>query len=248
MKRLGLLAALLCWPALAGELRSGHADASPATQKMQDDDAENPGFLWVQQGEALWSTPVANAQSCAGCHGALSSLRGVAARSPAWDAKLGRPVTLEQRINLCRTTHQHAEPFAQESDALLGLSAAIGLQSRGLPLEVQTDGPMQSFFDAGHELYTTRQGQLDLSCSQCHDSLAGQRLGGSLIPQGHANGYPLYRLEWQSMGSLYRRIRNCLTGVRAELYPADASELVAIEVYLAGRARGLSVEIPAVRP
>jgi sulfur-oxidizing protein SoxA len=78
--------------------------------------------------------------------------------------------------------------------------------------------------------------------------LAGQRLGGSVIPQGHPNGYPLYRLEWQSMGSLYRRIRNCLTGIRAEPYASDSPELLAIEVYLAGRATGLPVESPAVRP
>ena len=45
---------------------------------------------------------------------------------------------------------------------------------------------------------------------------AGQRLGGSLIPQGHPTGYPIYRLEWQGLGSLQRRLRDCMSGVRAE--------------------------------
>lgn len=39
-----------------------------------------------------------------------------------------------------------------------------------------------------------------------------------MIPQAHPTGYPIYRLEWQSMGSLQRRLRNCMTGVRAEPY------------------------------
>ena len=247
MKPWPLLAACLLTTAAAP--RSGYTDASPSTRAMQDDDSENPGFLWVQQGETLWSqAPAPDGQSCSSCHGAANSMRGVSARYPAFDAKLGHPVTLEQRINLCRTEHQHTGKLLQDSDALLGLSAYIGLQSRGLPIAVQQDGPMQPFHDEGERLYNMQQGQLNLSCSQCHDTLAGQRLAGSLIPQGHSNGYPIYRLEWQAMGSLYRRIRNCLTGVRAEPYPPNAPELVAIEVYLAGRAKGLTVETPAIRP
>ena len=47
----------------------------------------------------------------------------------------------------------------------------------------------------------------------------GRHLGGAPIPQAHPTGYPLYRLEWQGLGSLRRRLRNCMTGMRAEPYP-----------------------------
>lgn len=232
----------------AGELRSGYQDASPQTQGMQDDDTVNPGFLWVETGKALWSEPAGGAKrSCASCH-EIASMRGVSARYPAFDRGLSRPVTIEQRINLCRERHQQAEPLKAESEGLLALSALIGLQSRGIPVDVRIDGPMQSFFEAGAALFHRRQGQLNLSCSQCHDQLAGRRLAGALIPQGHPNGYPLYRLEWQSLGSFYRRLRNCLIGVRAEPYDPDSAELANIELYLAARARGLKIETPAVRP
>jgi sulfur-oxidizing protein SoxA len=243
-----LVASFVVLAAAAPVPRSGYTDASPATRSMQDDDSANPAFLWVKQGETLWSTSQDGGKSCADCHGAPASMRGVVARYPAFDAARSRPVTLEQRINLCRTEHQAAEKLEQDSDSLLSLSALVGLQSRGMPVHVQQDGPMQPFHDDGARLYATQMGQLNLSCHQCHDGLAGQKLAGSLIPQGHANGYPLYRLEWQSMGSLYRRIRNCLTGVRATPFSPDAPELVAIEIYLAGRAQGLVVETPAVRP
>jgi L-cysteine S-thiosulfotransferase len=214
---------LLAPIASAAEKHSGYDDASPETRAMQDDDAGNPGFLWVQQGETLWSErPIGSGPSCAECHGvAPATMRGVAARYPRYNASLRRPVTLAQQIQQCRTERQGAPPLPPESDALLGLTAYVGLQSRGMPLAVEIDGPAWPFFEAGKALFTARQGQLNLSCSQCHDGLTGQRLGGSVIPQGHPNGYPEYRLEWQAMGSLDRRIRNCMVGVRAGLRRAD---------------------------
>ena len=74
------------------------------------------------------------------------------------------------------------------------------------------------------------------------------KLAGAVIPQGHPNGYPEYRLEWQTMGSLTRRIRNCMVGVRAEPFPPDSAEMTALALFLAARAAGLKIETPAVRP
>ena len=216
---------------------------------MQDDDTQNPAFLWVEQGMSLWRQPAGTAQkSCADCHGDIASMRGVAARAPAYDPQRARPITLPERVNICRTEHQVAEKLAPESDAMLALTAAIGLQSRGQAVEPTSDPRAAPFVAEGERLFRTRQGQLDLACAQCHDDRAGQRLGGATIPEGHANGYPEYRLEWQGMGSFARRLRACLTGVRAEPYPPDSSEAVALELYLATRAKGLKVETPAVRP
>ena len=110
------------------------------------------------------------------------------------------------------------------------------------------DGELRPFFDLGSGLFHRRQGQLNLSCSQCHDDNWGKRLAGAVIPQAHPTGYPIYRLEWQSLGSLQRRLRNCMTGARAEPYEYGATEAVALELYLMARARGMALETPAVRP
>jgi sulfur-oxidizing protein SoxA len=77
---------------------------------------------------------------------------------------------------------------------------------------------------------------------------AGGRLAGSVIPQAHPTGYPLYRLEWQGLGSLQRRLRGCMTGVRAEPFAAGSIEFVELELHLAARALGMAIETPAVRP
>ena len=248
-------AALASGAAIAAEIspaerRSGYEFMGRETRAMQDDDAANAGMLAVLDGEALWNRAEGPAaKSCAGCHGdARSSMKGVAARYPAFDAARARPIDLEQRINLCRTDRQAAASWPFESKEQLALTAYVANQSRGLPINVTDDPQTRPFIDAGREVFARRQGQLNLSCAQCHDDNWGRRLAGVPIPQAHPTGYPLYRLEWQSIGSLRRRLRNCLVGMRADPYPNDAPEIVDLELYLAWRANGLHIETPAVRP
>jgi sulfur-oxidizing protein SoxA len=232
------------------ERRSGYEFMSRETRAMQDDDTANPGQLWVLEGERLWSRKTGAAgRACADCHGdARTSMKGVAARHPSFDATRGRPVSLEQRINICRTDRQQAPALAWESRDLLALTAYLARQSRGLPIEVAIDPRTQRFLDAGRATFHRRQGQLNLACTQCHDEHWGERLAGNVIPQAHPTGYPVYRLEWQSLGSLQRRLRNCLNGIRAEPYEYGAPALVDLELYLMWRARGMTLETPAVRP
>ena len=232
------------------ERRSGYEFMGRETRAMQDEDATNPGMLWVLDGEALWRQKAgAAARACADCHGdARTSMKGVAARHPAWDAKRARPLNLEQRINACRTERQQASPLAFESRDLLAMTAYVARQSRGMPIELAIDERTKPFLDAGRDTFYRRQGQLNLACAQCHTDNWGRKLAGNAIPQAHPTGYPLYRLEWQGLGSLQRRLRNCLVGMRAEPYAYGAPEFVDLELYLMSRARGMPLETPAVRP
>jgi sulfur-oxidizing protein SoxA len=230
--------------------KSGYEFMGRETRAMQDDDAANPGMLGVLEGGTLWTRKTGAAgKACADCHGdARVTMKGVAARHPAFDPARGRPVSLEQRIASCRVERQEAPPLAWESRAMLALSAYVARQSRGLPIDVTLDARTRPFLDAGRATFHRRQGQLNLSCSQCHDANWGRSLAGNAIPQAHPTGYPIYRLEWQSLGSLQRRLRNCLVGMRAEPYEYGAPELVDLELYLMWRARGMPFEAPAVRP
>ena len=232
------------------ERRSGFSFMTSDTQSMQNEDTANPGMLWVLDGEALWSGKAgASGKACADCHGdARASMKGVAARYPAFDQALGRPVNLEQRIDLCRSQHQQATPLAYESRELLALTTFVAQQSRGLAIETGADPQLALFIDRGRALFMQRQGQFNLACANCHDDNWDKRLAGSAITQAHPTGYPEYRLEWQSLGSLQRRLRGCITGVRAQAYDYGAPELVELELYLMSRARGMPIETPAVRP
>jgi sulfur-oxidizing protein SoxA len=250
MRRALLALTLLVSAASADERRSGFDFMTPAVQAMQRDDALNPAMLWVRGGESAWSVRAGRAdKACADCHGdAARSMRGVAPRYPAFDAAGAAPITLAGRINACRVRHQQAAALRADSDDLLGLEAWVAMASRGLPIAPPDDVRLAPFRAQGRQLFQQRMGQLDLSCAQCHDGLAGQRLGGSVIPQAHPTGYPLYRLEWQGLGSLQRRLRGCFGGVRADLPAFGSADLVALELHLMQRAAGLALETPAVRP
>ena len=232
------------------ERRSGYEQMGRETRAMQDDDTANPAMLWVLEGEGLWKRKTGAAErACSDCHGdAGISMKGVAARYPAPDAISGRLMNLEQRINVCRVEYQGAKPLAYESRELLALSAYVGRQSRGLPIAVPVDVLTKPSLESGRALFNRKIGQIDLSCAQCHDQNWGRHLAGNPIPQAHPTGYPIYRLEWQGVGSLQRRLRNCMSGLRAVAFEFGAQELVDLEYYLMWRARGMRVETPAVRP
>jgi sulfur-oxidizing protein SoxA len=229
--------------------RSGLDYASEDVRAMQSDDVANPGMLWVERGAVLWREPTGETRkSCASCHGDdAASMRGVAARYPAYDRVRGTLLDIEARIDGCRTRYQRAAPFGAENDERLALAAFVSNRSRGMPIAIAIDGPAREWFERGRAFYQTRRGQIDLACDDCHVRSVGKRLLGETISQGHPNAFPAYRLEWQTVGSLTRRIRSCLNGVRAEVPAADDPVYLSLALYLASRAQGLAIEAPGVR-
>jgi L-cysteine S-thiosulfotransferase len=229
--------------------RNGSEFQGPEVRALQADDFANPMSLWITRGEEVWKEPRGpRGRSCASCHGEASrSMKGVSARYPRWDPSLGRVVNVEERIQACSQGSQDAGRFGDQSDELVGLSAYIALQSRGLPVSVSVAGPAEPAFRKGRDLYFTRIGQMNLACTHCHDANWGRRLYAETVSQGHPTGWPAYRNEWQHPGTLERRLRACFSGVRAELLPYGDPDMVALELYLAWRAQGLPMEAPGVR-
>lgn len=236
-------------PIPKSELRNGSAFTSAANRDQQEDDFANPGMLWVERGERLWKAPPAEgSKSCQDCHGdASSSMKGVATRYPRVDPGAARLVDVAGRVNICRERNQRIETLAAESEALLALTAYVTFQSRGMPMDVWLDTHNARDFERGRDRYYRRMGQMNLSCAQCHDRNWGRTLLHETVSQGHGTGFPAYRQEWQSVGSLQRRIRACYSGLRAEMPPYDARELLELELYLGWRSNGLALEAPAVR-
>ncbi len=233
----------------AGGKKSGYLYMDETTRSLQDDDFLNPGMFAVDAGLELWERPdPASGVSCASCHGdAEISMRGVAARYPVYDPAVKGLVNLEMRINQMLRDTMEAAPLEYESDELLALTAFIAYQSRGMPIGVAIDGEAAPFFEAGKQFYFERRGQLDLSCNQCHDDHAGQKLRGDVISEGQVTGFPIFRLIWDEMGSRHRMFQWCNAAVRAEPYELGSPEYLNLELYASWRSSGLPVETPAVR-
>lgn len=219
-------------------IQSGYDFLTPETQALQDDDFSNPGLLWVEKGASIFS------KDCTGCH-TVDSLKETATTFPKiQDSQL---INLESRINLCRTNHMNTTPLPYESDSLLSLTTFITHQAKSRTRSVSITGEAAKHYNSGRDYFFTRRGQFNLSCAQCHNGYAGQKLRGDTISQGHSNGFPAYRFEWETLGSLHRRIADCDRGIRAEPHELGAQTYIDLELYLAARSQGLAMETPAVR-
>ncbi|MEO0467148.1 MAG: sulfur oxidation c-type cytochrome SoxA [Pseudomonadota bacterium] len=229
-------------------LRSGLSFLTEDTQALQADAFANPGHLWVDRGRNLFASAKDSSPACSLCHGDDGAqLVGASASYPAWDESSGELLNLEGRINACRQRHQSQPPLDYESEDLLALSAFVGHLSQGTEISVEVAAETQNAYDLGEDYFFTRRGQFNLSCAQCHNDNWGQQLRGDTISQGHGSGFPAYRLEWQTLGSLHRRFQDCDQGVRAEPMEMGSDIYIALEHYLAARASGLEVETPSVR-
>ena len=229
-----------------GDKKSGSAFLTPESRALQNDDFENPGMLWVGKGEKLFHDK-SGGKPCAECHTDKRVLKGAATRYPAIDEKSGKAVNLEGRINMCRQRYQNASALPYESEDLLAMTAYVASLSRGLPMSPAPDVRLKPYIARGKKYFFKRRGQFNLACTHCHDKNWGKKLRGDTISQGHGNGFPAYRFEWQTLGSLHRRLHDCDVGVRAEPFALGSPEYLALEVFLATRARGLPIETPAVR-
>ncbi|MBB4265708.1 sulfur oxidation c-type cytochrome SoxA [Roseospira visakhapatnamensis] len=236
-------------PYKVGDKRSGYTYAGAQTRAMQDDDFQNPAFLWLERGADIWETAAGEAgKACADCHGeAEEALAGVATRYPIHDEARGKLMNIEQRINWCREEQMGAAPFKWESEDLLGITAFVKNQSKGMPVAVSIDGPARPFWEQGKAFYEQRRGQLDMACTHCHVDHAGTMIRAETLSQGQVNGFPTYRLKWQTLGSLHRRFRGCNKNIRAEPYAYGSDEYVNLELYTTWRSNGLPIETPSVR-
>ena len=231
------------------QLRSGLAFSGPDVQSLQADAFANPGLLWLARGESLWGQRLGPQNlSCQDCHGLKArSMQGVAAQYPKLSKGSAHLINLEDQIRDCRTQRQGVSDWGFESDELLAMTLYVTEASKGLPLRLSLDPRLAEHLHAGASLYQRRQGQLNLSCAQCHDQQQGRRLYSDRLSQGQSNGYPVYRLEWQTLGSLERRLRSCYAGIRAEPPPWGDVQMRQLALYLSWRGEGLPIEVPAVR-
>lgn len=233
--------------ALGDQVISGWHYRTDETQSLESDDFENPSMIFVDQAVDAFDTPEgALGKSCAECHNDVESFTGLTASMPKVNEN-GTLVVMEDLINACRTERMEADAWKWSSADMQAMVALIGLQSRGMPVDVAIDGPAAPFWEQGKEMYYTRYGQLELSCANCHEDNNGNYIRADHLSQGHINGFPTYRLKQAALISKHNRFRGCIRDTRAETFAEGSDEFRALELYVASRGNGLSVETPAVR-
>ncbi len=228
---------------------SGWVFRSDETQAMQADDFTNPGILDAEAGVELWNAvDGTEGKSCASCHGAIEEgMKGVRAVYPKWNEAAGEVRTMEMQVNDCRKTRMGAEPYKYVSAQMGQIVSAISMQSRGEPVNVAIDGKAAETWAKGKELYYTRTGILDLSCASCHEENYGNMIRADHLSQGQINGFPVYRLNNAKINQVHDRFKGCVRDTRAETFAPGGPEFIALELYVASRGNGLSVEGVSLR-
>lgn len=227
---------------------SGWRFRSDETQAMQMDDFDNPGMIFVEAAAEAWETvDGTEGKSCSSCHNDVENLRGVRAVYPKWNETAGEVRTIEMQVNDCRENQMGAEKLKYTGGDMAAMVGLISSVSRGMPVDVAIDGPAQSTWEQGKELYYTRTGQLELSCANCHEDSYGMMIRADHLSQGQINGFPTYRLKNTKLNTVHARFKGCVRDTRAETFAPGSAEFVALELYVASRGNGLSVEGPSVR-
>lgn len=231
------------------EITSGWVYRSDETQAMQMDDFDNPGMLAVEDAMVAWGTAEGTEnKSCADCHGAAEEgMAGVRATYPKWNDDAEEVRTLAMQINACRTENMGAEEWKYDGDDMLAMEGLISYAGRGDTINVAIDGPAQAMWEQGRDMYYTRTGQLELSCANCHEQNYGNMIRADHLSQGQINGFPTYRLKNAKLNGVQSRFKGCVRDTRAETYAVGSEEFIALELYVASRGNGLSVEGPSVR-
>jgi sulfur-oxidizing protein SoxA len=224
--------------------QSGNQFLSSELLNLSKDASINPVSLWIDQGTQIWQ------KDCQGCHQDLNPIRQSVVEFPRWKKNL--LVNLEDQIIQCFEKKQSLG-LNTESPDVIAVSTFLSNSAKGL--KVKIDAPIDSMERAswqtalnhGAQIYTLRQGRVNLSCTQCHDLNIGKNLRSDVISPGYITGFPIYRQSWQAMGSMDRRLRACYSGVQAAIPPTGHRDLRSLELFLKSRSEGMIWEGPSIR-
>ncbi len=230
---------------------------SETAREMQKTDAKNPGITAAARAKPLWDTAEGRAEkACADCHGSVEDMAGVVAEFPKWNNGLQSVVTLQMQVNDCRVARMKADPWPADATQALEMEALLTRLSRGVPVNVAIDGPARSAWEVGRALYYTPMGPDQKSCATCHEAAAQRDKAAAIEPvepmapqpgQGQINGFPAYRLSRAALEGVATRFQLCAQRLDPTSPALDAKALAALELYVASRGNGLSVEGPSVR-
>lgn len=228
---------------------SGNAFLPPGLLALQNDKANSPVTLWLDRGLALWNDR-SNGASCQSCHGPLDAMKDSAPGFPHLSASGQSLINLEDQIVACRLRTDHRDTKL-EDDEVLALSSALHSVATGRPFNLKPrpdqSEPWQERLDHGTQLFATRMGRMNLACVHCHEQRVGRQMRSDVISPGNPTGFPIYRMSWQRLGSIDRRLRACYSGVQAVVPPAGDPALRDLELYLKVRARDMPLDGPSIR-
>lgn len=230
-----------------------NADARQSWESIEEFPPYEDG---LESGEKLFNAKFANGKSYADCfeNGGI----GIRQNYPYFDSKSGDIKTLEGEINTCRKQNGE-KPLKWKKGKMAAISAYMASASNGKTTNVKVPDDQRAidWYVKGKKHFYSKRGQLNLSCSNCHQDNAGNQIRGDILSPalGHTTHFPVWRLKWAGkgkgiyagFGTLHRRYGGCNKQVRAKPFKAQGDEYKALEYFHTYMSNGIKVNAPSTR-
>ncbi len=203
----------------------------------------------LEDGKEMFEKPFRNGKTYADCfpNGGI----GIRQNYPYFDEKEGKVITLELALNRCREANGEP-PYSYVKDEMASLTAYMAYTSRGKPFDIKIPDDPRALeaYENGERYFYTRRGQLNFSCASCHVQNPGERIRAEILAPalGILNAMPIYRSEWNGMGTISRRFVTCNSQTRAVPLEPQSDEYRDLEYYLSYVSNGLPIAGPGARP
>lgn len=201
----------------------------------------------IEKGEELYNKKFANGNSLATCFPDAT----VGGMYPYFDETKKEVVSMTSAVNDCLRANGEKEWHTKKGDmANFQAFLAFSTQEAGknFDIKIQSEAAKKAY-ENGKEYYYTQKGYLKLSCAECHIQGAGQRVRNEKLSPltGQITHFPVYRLKWDELGTLERRISGCVLD-QGQVPPKDEStQMKELLYFLAYMSNGMAVDGPDVR-
>ena len=236
-------------------------------RRLLADPFANPGYLFVDRGEALWHQKRGSKNaSLEQCDLGLGPgvTEGAYARLPRYFADADRVMDLETRLMWCMVNLQGFDEATIKKTAfskrggqsdMEALVAYVAEKSSGMKFEIPLEHPKEKeAYALGEAVFYRRSSYFDFSCSTCHSQdgrrIRLQELGNMKRQQDAARAmtsWPTYRVSHETLRTMQHRMWDCFWQMRMPDLDYGSELSVALITWLTKNAEGGELAVPGIK-
>ena len=170
---------------------------------------------------------------------------------PYFDETKKEVVSLTSAVNEC-LTKAGEKKWNPKKGKMAEFQAYIAYQTSEVEKEVNIKIESEdavAAYERGKEFYYSQRGYLKLSCATCHVQGTAQRVRNESLSQllGHTTHFPVYRLKWQGLGTLERRMEGCVKDQGQNPPKAESKIMKELLYFMAYMSNGMKIDGPDIR-
>lgn len=253
MKKFVLILSTTLMFAYAGEqFAMSDADRAMYAEMLEN----NPAELMIEGGNELLEELLGGDEGFAKFVGVSEkNLPAYIAGFPRYIKKLKAVVGIDQVIQ-AMMAEKGLKKLKLKSKDMFSMLAYVKTiaNDEKINIDVNANKHMKAAYALGEKSFTTKRGGRGLSCLSCHSkSVIGTVLRTQPLPDLGAPDvkvgatWPAYRMTKSSLRTMQRRFQGCMKNALLAVIPIGSKEMVALEVYVTNKAKGLDIAIPGLK-